>query len=301
MQILYLNSRKKAKSKIQEKESKSINSTCMPVIYPVKFTGAVQQSLYVNGINSLKAIIKRDRMLGIPVIKDFNTDFIFKLQNLTVRQPRKSYLVGITGASGSGKSFFSEQIQKEFRDNVTILHRDDYIKDYSKKIKEAGGYSKFLNNLFKDFNEKGITPDDPDTTDFKRLKADIQLLAEGKEILGPKRDKLTGIVEPYSIPKKPSKLIITEGINMLDQQIKDIFDLKIFVDIPEELCRLKYIQRAPERNKTREQSEMYWNITNYASKKYILPTKNNADLVINGHANSENMRPVIKGLFGLFL
>ena len=79
--------------------------------------------------------------------------------------------------------------------------------------------------------------------------------------------------------------------------VKEVLDAEIYVDIAPEIQAERVIQRAPERNQTLEEAIKQLTYVREAAAKYILPKKDNADVIIDGGVNTENHKQIIEDLF----
>jgi uridine kinase len=148
-------------------------------------------------------------MLGIDFIK----------QNSTANN---TFVLGVSGGSGSGKTYFAKALQSYLGDNnCSIIYQDDYYIDQSKKFDYDGGSVNF---------------DHPDSLDFKLLAQHICDLKANHPVQIPTYDfathtrtKITKLVEP-----KP--VIIVDGILIFNSvEVRPHLDELVFFDTPEEL------------------------------------------------------------------
>lgn len=167
------------------------------------------------------------------------------------RNMNKPYLIAIAGPSGVGKSSISKALQKEIVDIKLIISLDDYFKDP---------------NTFPRF-EKWINWDLPEDLDFNLLYRDLTELKQGRKITISVLNKATLKREEKTV--KPALIILVEGFLILyDRQVRDLFDLKIFINTPIEV----QMERRMERDVNRDEDYLRKVVVpNY--KKYGLPTK----------------------------
>ncbi len=173
-------------------------------------------------------------------------------------------IVGIAGGSGSGKSTLARNLAASLEGAVLITH-DDYYKD------EIHG---------DDYNY-----DCPEAFDNELLQRHLEALLRGEKICSPIYD--------YSLHKRsletkvllPCPVIILEGILVLEnEELRKLFDLKIFVDTPEEERFARRLRRdVRKRGRSPESVQKQINTTvKPMHDKYVEPTKTFADLVIFG-------------------
>lgn len=225
-------------------------------------------------------IIERYSSDETNVIKSIKPDFINKIEKLLTQ---KNITLAISGESASGKSTFVESIQdyisflQEFsEDNIlTIISGDNYFNDISKEIKQYGSFNALI--------DSGYNPDAPESFQLDLMREDIANLKNGIDIKIPQyKVNGTGISVPKAIEKKSSDINIVEGICVLYDKVHDLFDIKIYIDVDEDIRKERYLSRAKQRNQSLEEVKEQWEIVNKSAIKYIRPTKKHADIVING-------------------
>ena len=135
-------------------------------------------------------------------------------------------IIGIGGGTGSGKTKVVNQIISEFpKGEVQVISQDSYYNDTS-----------HLNYQ----DRCKINFDHPKSIDFKLLETHLKDLKQGKSVKQPIYSFKTHNRTGNTALTKPKKVIIVEGILILsDTQLRNIFDIKIFVhaDSDERLMR----------------------------------------------------------------
>ena len=66
------------------------------------------------------------------------------------------------------------------------------------------------------------------------------------------------------------------------KDIKDLFDVKIYIDIDPKIQKKWFMERAAKRNQDQENALKHWKYVCDAAEKYIRPAKGDADIIING-------------------
>jgi uridine kinase len=161
---------------------------------------------------------------------------------------------------------------------VTILTADNYFNDISELIKEYGNF-----DLLRD---SGYDVDSPENFYLDLLREDILKLQKGINVLIPEYlVNGTGISKPNSIPIKSNKIIIVEGMCSIYDKIKDVFDIKIYIDLDEEERKRRFLNRAVSRNQDSENAIKHWKYIQTAGKKYLQPHKNECEIIINGECD----------------
>ena len=182
---------------------------------------------------------------------------------------KKPILIGITGGSGSGKSTLVNELYEDFGgENIAMVQQDAYYKDQS--------------HLTMDERTK-TNYDHPRAFDNTLLVEHLKALKEGKAIQKPiydftihNRAKETELVEPKEI-------IIVEGILILeDERIRDLLDIKIFVDTDADVRIIRRLLRdVEERGRTVESVvDQYLTVVRPMHTQFTEPTKKYADIII---------------------
>ncbi|MDH5682736.1 MAG: uridine kinase, partial [Spirochaetota bacterium] len=137
-------------------------------------------------------------------------------------------VIGISGASGSGKTFLAESIAKAITD-VTIVHEDNY-------------YHELAGIKLSDSGNKNY--DHPDSFDHTLLYEHIIALSKNESISQPVYNYQThSRTKDYRV-MNPGRLLIVEGILIYcDDKISQAIDIKIYMDTAPDICLLRRIQR----------------------------------------------------------
>ena len=158
-------------------------------------------------------------------------------------------------------------------------------------MKKHGSFDKLL--------ESGYDVDSPDNFQLDLLYRDLKKLSEGEDVRIPKYlVNGTGIVVPEAIEKKSKKIIVVEGMATMHGDVADLFDVKLYVDISPEIQEKWFLYRAQtSRNQNEENARKQLQYVREVSKKYILPKKESADIIINGASSLEYFSEIIKYVY----
>lgn len=235
-------------------------------------------------VKAIERIIARDMQNSIPLFLSIKPSFIEKITAKILANPNKCLTIGIAGESASGKTTFTHNAIKvclggSRQTLFNLINSDNYFKDTSKELIECGGFE----GLF----ATGFSFDEPDALNLEQMKKDIQNLQKGESIQCPNYDFVTCVSNSNGETKHPSKLIITEGLFTLTNTLKDIFDIKIYVETPQEVIKERWYKRAESRGKFGNAADVQFNIVNQGANKHIRPTAKEADLVLNGLVSAE--------------
>ena len=130
-------------------------------------------------------------------------------------------IIGVAGGTASGKTTFVNKVLKRFDpESVGIISQDSYYRD----------------NSHLSFDERcKINYDHPEAIDFDLFISQIKALKNGKTISRPIYDFKTHNRTNKTIQFSPKKVLIIEGILVLhDLDLRDLIDLKIFLDATED-------------------------------------------------------------------
>ena len=190
------------------------------------------------------------------------------------------FIVGLAGPSGSGKSTIAKRVASRLNGHVISME----------------SYSIEMNHLPLEERAK-LNYDAPHAIDMHLLESHIRDYASGKAIEAPLYDfaKHLRVSERIHVPTKA--LLIVEGILALHfAQLRQLFNLSIYLDAPEEVC----FHRRKVRDITERQRSLDFILWQYqnnvlpAARQYVLPSKRYADLVLD---SAGDRATVEKGLY----
>lgn len=186
------------------------------------------------------------------------------------------FIIGIAGGTGSGKTTVVKKIVEEIPGaKVSVIPQDSYY-----KAAEPGVPLEVLQQ--KNF-------DHPDAFDWDLLFQQVNDLRNGKSIEQPTYSFLKCDRLPETVRVEPTNVIIVEGIMALyRKELRDLMDLKIFVDADPDERLIRVIERdVIERGKTaREVMSKYRRVLKPMHRQFIEPTKEYADLIIPQGGNN---------------
>lgn len=177
-------------------------------------------------------------------------------------------VIGIAGGSGSGKSTLTKNIKQKFGDDITVILHDDYYKAHDDLS----------------YDERALLNYDcPDAYDTDLMIEHLKALKSGKSITCPVYDYSIHNRSDKTVEIKPSKVIIIEGILILEsQRLCDLIDIKVFVDTDPDIRIIRRIKRDMKKRARSFESivEQYILTVKPMHEMYVEPSKKNADLVI---------------------
>lgn len=190
------------------------------------------------------------------------------------------FIVGLAGPSGSGKSTIAKRVASRLDGHVISME----------------SYSIEMNHLPLEERAK-LNYDAPHAIDMHLLESHIRDCASGKAIEAPLYDfaQHLRVSERIHVPTKA--LLIVEGLLALHfAQLRQLFNLSIYLDAPEEVC----FHRRKVRDITERQRSLDFILWQYqnnvlpAARQYVLPSKRYADLVLD---SAGDLATVEKGLY----
>ncbi len=245
-------------------------------------------------VDALKKILEDDKKEKQPLFLQISDNLIMDIARKVVQEKKQTFLIGITGESASGKTVFVDNtikacVKDKTEGIYTVIRCDDYYKDTSKELKEAGSYEE----LFK----TGFSFDTPDAINLDLMKSHLIDLKAGKAIMSPRYDFVTCESDPNGEIKKPAKVILTEGLYVLNDNVRDVMDVKVYVFTPLEVIKERWYKRAASRGKTGEAADLQFADVNKTAQQYIRPTYPIADAVINGMVSQEYIQQITDRIF----
>ena len=178
-------------------------------------------------------------------------------------------VIGVAGGTGSGKTTVVRKIQQQFpRGEVNVLSHDSYYFDNKELSLEERRKKNY---------------DHPDAIEFDLMIEDVKKLKNGISILEPIYSFITCTREKESKLIKPREVLIIEGILCLtNAKLRDLMDIKVFVDCDSDLRLSRVIYRdMQERGRNvNEVLERYEKTVRPSHLQFIEPTKRFADIII---------------------
>lgn len=192
-------------------------------------------------------------------------------------------VIAIAGGSGSGKTTVANVIlQRVGSHRISYLPHDAYYRDLS----DLPPMQRIQVNF-----------DHPDSLETDLLIEHIRQLKEWHAIQLPIYDFTNHTRTEESITVEPQRVIIVEGILIFsEQRLREMFDVKIFVDTDSDLRFIRRLQRdISERGRTTEKVvKQYLSTVRPMHMEFVEPSKRYADVIIpEGGLNTVAMDMVI--------
>ena len=193
-------------------------------------------------------------------------------------------IIGIAGGTGSGKTTVVKKIVEALPPHyVAVVPLDSYYNDTTEMTEEE---------------RHAINFDHPDAFDWKLLIKQVNELRKGNAIEQPTYSYIKCNRLPETIHVEPKPVIIIEGImTLLNKKLRDMMDLKIFVDADSDERLIRNIQRdIVERGRdVKMVVDRYLKVLKPMHEQFIEPTKRYADVIIpQGGENVKGIDMVCK-------
>ena len=184
------------------------------------------------------------------------------------KRPRP-IIIGVTGGSGSGKTSVSRAIFDQLHGHSLMMLQED-------------SYYKSQDDI--PFEERTkVNYDHPNAFDTDFLIEQLEDLLNWKTIEIPVYDYAAHTRSKEVLVQEPREVIIVEGILTLnDARLRDLMDIKIFVDTDDDIRIIRRIQRdIEERGRTLQSViDQYLETVKPMYHQFIEPSKRYADIIV---------------------
>lgn len=180
----------------------------------------------------------------------------------------KPLIIGIAGGTGSGKTTLVDRLREQFGDDISVLAHDSYYKAHHDLPLEE---------------RRLLNYDHPSSFDTDRMIADLEQLRAGRAIERPVYDYTIHDRTEETVTVPPNKVILVDGILVFeDPALRDLMDIKIFVDTDADVRILRRILRdVKERGRSLDSVvEQYLSTVKPMHEQFIEPSKRYADIIV---------------------
>ena len=182
-------------------------------------------------------------------------------------------IIGIAGGTGSGKTTLTHRLKDIFGDDVSVVYHDNYYKAHPHMTYDQ---------------RAALNYDHPDAFENDRMAADLIALKEGRAIRCPVYDYTIHDRSDATVEVLPTKVVIVEGILIFaDAALRDLMDIKIFVDTDADVRILRRILRdVKERERSLDSViDQYLTTVKPMHEQFVQPSRQYADVVVleGGH------------------
>ena len=195
----------------------------------------------------------------------------------------KTFVIGIAGGSGSGKTTFAKKvIEKLPAKTIRILGQDSYYRDQSAKFDHDGGSVNF---------------DHPDALELDLLGDQIVQVKKGHEIQVPIYDFTTHSRQKETVRVDPAEIILVDGtLIYCNTNIIDAIDLMLFIDVDEKTRFERRLKRdTVERGRTSEGvKEQFFRQVKPMHDEFVEPSKEIAHLIVKDENFDQAIEQVVQ-------
>jgi uridine kinase len=185
-----------------------------------------------------------------------------------------SFVIGVAGGSGSGKTTVVRRIVDSLGpEQVTLLDHDRYYRDRNDlRLEERAA----------------LNYDHPDALETDLLVKHVRELKAGRTVDVPQYDFTRHARLSETETFQPRRALIVEGILVFtDAALRDLMDIKVFVDTDSDTRFIRRLQRdVAERGRTMESViDQYQSTVKPMHLEFVEPSKRYADVIIplGGH------------------
>ncbi len=185
----------------------------------------------------------------------------------------ETMVIGIAGGTGSGKTTLTRHLVETFGGDVSVVNHDNYYKAHPNMTYEA---------------RAALNYDHPDAFDTDLMVEDLEALCAGKAIHCPVYDYTIHNRSDETVEVRPTKVVIVEGILIFHpKELRDLMDIKIFVDTDADVRILRRILRDVKKRQRSLDSviSQYLDTVKPMHEQFVQPSRQYADLVVldGGH------------------
>ena len=196
----------------------------------------------------------------------------------------KPFTIGITGGSGSGKTFFLQGLSNEFKpEEICLISQDHYYHPREKQLIDTNGVKNF---------------DVPEAIDRASLKSDLASLKAGNNIIKKEYTFNNPNVEPRLLEFKTAPILVVEGLFVqYFPEIEKELDLKVFIEAKDYVKLGRRIKR-DQVERGYDVDDVLYRYQNHVMPVYeqlIEPLKHNADIIIPNNSHFDRALAVLIG------
>ncbi len=194
-----------------------------------------------------------------------------------------SIIIGIAGGTGSGKTTLTRKLKERFGPDVSVISHDNYYKRHDELT----------------YDERcKLNYDHPDAFDTDLMVEQLAALRRGETIACPVYDFTRHNRSNETLLVAPTSVIIIEGILIFaDKKLRDMMDIKIFVDTDADVRILRRVVRDVKKRGRSLESVVaqYLTTVKPMHEQFVEPSKRHADVIVpEGGKNAVALDMIIR-------
>ena len=197
---------------------------------------------------------------------------------------KKPYVIGITGGSGSGKTFFLQHLSAGLSESeLCLISQDHYYKSREQQPIDENGIRNF---------------DLPESIDHLALEADLLKLLAGHPVKKQEYTFNNPGSEPGILEFKPAKVLVVEGLFVqYFDEVRRLLDLRIFIEAKDHVKLSRRIRR-DQVERGYDLDDVLYRYQNHVMPVYealIEPLKHQSDLIVPNNHHLKKAAEVVLG------
>ena len=197
---------------------------------------------------------------------------------------KKPYVIGITGGSGSGKTFFLKHLQSSFSlKQLCLISQDNYYRSRELQPLDKNGVRNF---------------DLPESIDHQLLAADLNMLIAGKTVKKLEYTFNNPAVSSGWLEFNPAPVIVVEGLFVqYFPDVKALLDLSVFIEAKDHIKLGRRIRR-DQIERGYDLDDVLYRYEHHVMPVYerlIEPLKHQADLIVPNNEHVLKAAGVLAG------
>ncbi len=196
----------------------------------------------------------------------------------------KPFTIGITGGSGSGKTYFLQGLSSAFKaTEICLISQDNYYKPREQQPIDENGVKNF---------------DLPISIDREAFQGDLLKLKAGQDVIKKEYTFNNPLAETHLLEFKAAPILVVEGLFVqYFEEIESELDLKVFIEAKDHVKLGRRIKR-DQMERGYDIDDVLYRYQHHVMpvfEKLIEPLKHNADLVIPNNSNFDRALEVLVG------
>lgn len=189
--------------------------------------------------------------------------------------PPRPLIIGIAGGTGAGKTTIARTVVAELAgESVTLIEHDHYYREHPDLDPEQRAQLNY---------------DHPDSLESELLAAHLDQLARGEAVERPNYDFVLHQRKAQTTRLEPTRVIVVEGILIFaEPDLRERFDVKVFVETPADIRLLRRIRRDMERRGRSfdDIRRQYLKTVRPMHEAFVEPSRRYADVIIPEGGNN---------------